>query len=91
VAAKDRIQRDRRADARDGGDDLGDRAQLHAGVPARADDEAVVLEHPVVERQGRDGDEGRDEEEACNARAPSRGDCRAVEHPSALSVPILTA
>jgi hypothetical protein len=50
----------------DGGDDLQERAQLHARVGAGTGDVADVVEHRVVEEERRDG---RDE-------ARARGSCR---------------
>jgi hypothetical protein len=43
-----RVERDRRTDAGDEGDDLEQRPQLHAQVAAAADDEVRVIEHLVI-------------------------------------------
>jgi hypothetical protein len=45
--------------------------QLYARVAAAADDEIRVVEHPVIQRQRRDGDEGDHDEDARDSRDPS--------------------
>jgi hypothetical protein len=67
AAQKAGVERHRRADAGDQGDDLAQRPQLHAQVAAAAEDEVMVIEHLVIERQRRDRDERDDEEDACDA------------------------
>jgi hypothetical protein len=71
LAPEDRVERHCRADAGDEGDDLAHSPQLHAEVAAAADDEGVVIEHLVIQRQSRDRDERDDEEDARDARASS--------------------
>ena len=68
LAPKQREQRDRGPDAGNGRDHFDKRAQLHARVTAGTDDELVVVEHRVIQRQRSDGDERDDEPNARDAR-----------------------
>ena len=68
------VERDRGADAREGGDEVEERAQEHLAVGTRTDDVGRIAEHGAVQEDGRDReDEGHQVQHARRRARASSG------------------